>query len=69
VGTTLTGNDLETPAANLTFVVTVNPAHGSLTGTGANRTYTPAFNYSGPDSFKFKGHGYWRRRFRSVNQQ
>jgi hypothetical protein len=34
-------------------VVTVNPAHGSLTGTGANRTYTPALNYSGPDSFKF----------------
>ena len=54
VGTTLTGNDLETPSANLTFVVTVNPAHGSLTGTGANRTYTPAVNYSGPDSFKFK---------------
>jgi len=53
VGITLTGNDLETPAANLTFVVTVNPAHGSLTGTGANRTYTPASNYSGPDSFKF----------------
>src|SRR4029079_12682530 len=44
---------LETPLANLTFVVTVNPGHGSLSGTGANRTYTPASNYSGPDSFKF----------------
>jgi ribosomal protein S30 len=53
VSITLTGNDLETAAANLNFVVTVNPAHGSLTGTGANRTYTPALNYSGPDSFKF----------------
>ena len=50
---TLTGSDVETAAANLTFVVTVGPAHGSLSGTGANRSYTPALNYSGPDSFKF----------------
>jgi DNA/RNA endonuclease G (NUC1) len=50
---TLTGSDLETAAANLNFVVTVGPTHGSLTGTGETRTYTPAANYSGPDSFKF----------------
>jgi DNA/RNA endonuclease G (NUC1) len=50
---TLTGSDLETAVVNLTFVVTVGPAHGSLSGTGANRSYTPALNYSGPDSFKF----------------
>jgi DNA/RNA endonuclease G (NUC1) len=49
----LTGSDQETAAANLSFVVTVNPTHGSLTGSGASRTYTPAANYSGPDSFKF----------------
>ena len=31
----------------------MNPAHGSLSGTGPNRTYTPALDYSGPDSFTF----------------
>jgi hypothetical protein len=35
------------------FEVTVNPAHGTLSGTGANVTYTPNANYSGPDSFEF----------------
>ena len=29
------------------------PAHGQLTGTGANRTYTSAVGYTGPDSFTF----------------
>src|SRR5262249_50896912 len=53
VPVTLTGNDLETAAANLVFEVTVNPAHGSLSGSGANLTYSPDANYSGPDSFKF----------------
>ena len=53
VAITLTGSDVETPSANLTFTVTLGPSHGSLLGTGANRTYTPALNYSGPDSFKF----------------
>ena len=51
VAITLTGSDLET--ANLLFEVTVNPAHGSLSGSGANLTYTPNANYSGPDSFEF----------------
>jgi hypothetical protein len=50
----LTGSDLETDAANLNFVITAGPSHGSLSGSGANRTYTPALNYSGPDSFKFR---------------
>jgi len=49
----LTGNDLETAAADLVFEVTVSPAHGSLSGSGANLTYTPNTNYSGPDSFQF----------------
>ena len=53
VSITLTGNDLETAAANLTFAVTVSPAHGTLSGSGASVTYTPDANYSGPDSFKF----------------
>jgi large repetitive protein len=53
VGITLTGSDLETALANLNFAISVSPAHGTISGTGANRTYTPAPNYTGPDSFKF----------------
>jgi hypothetical protein len=53
VAITLTASDLETPTASLTYTVTSGPSHGSLSGTGANRNYTPALNYSGPDSFKF----------------
>jgi DNA/RNA endonuclease G (NUC1) len=36
----------------LTYTVT-QPSHGALTGTGADRTYTPAPEYKGPDSFTF----------------
>ena len=53
VAITMNGNDLETATASLVFEVTVNPAHGSLSGSGANLTYTPNANYSGPDSFEF----------------
>ena len=53
VAVTLSGNDLETATADLVFEVTVSPAHGSLSGSGANLTYTPNENYSGPDSFQF----------------
>ena len=53
VAITLTGNDLETATAALVFEVSVGPAHGSLSGSGANLTYTPNTNYSGPDSFQF----------------
>jgi len=38
----------------LTYVVVTLPAHGTLTGTAPNLTYTPATNYTGPDSFTFK---------------
>jgi len=48
---TLTGNDPE--GSNLTYTVVTGPAHGTLTGTGASRTYTPATNYTGADSFTF----------------
>ncbi|MDT4955327.1 MAG: hypothetical protein QOJ02_3465 [Acidobacteriota bacterium] len=51
---TLTGSDVETSAANLSFEVVSNPSHGTLSGTGANLTYTPAANYNGSDSFTFK---------------
>jgi hypothetical protein len=53
VAITLTGSDVETAAAGLTFAVTVTPSHGSLTGTAPNLTYTPAADYSGADTFKF----------------
>lgn len=36
----------------LTYFVT-QPSHGTLAGTGAARTYTPATDYHGPDSFTF----------------
>ena len=48
----LTGTDVESQA--LTFAVVGSPAHGSLSGTAPNLTYTPATNYNGPDSFTFK---------------
>ena len=34
----------------LTYTVGA-PAHGTLSGTAPNLTYTPAANYNGPDSF------------------
>jgi uncharacterized repeat protein (TIGR03803 family) len=47
---TLTG----TGAPNLTFNVLIRPRHGVVTGgTLAARTYTPAANYFGVDSFAF----------------
>ena len=48
----LTGSDVDGDA--LSFAIVSGPAHGSLTGTGASRTYTPQANYAGPDSFSFK---------------
>ena len=50
---TLVGTD---PDANdiLTYTIVTPPAHGTLTGSGANVTYTPDLNYTGPDSFTFK---------------
>jgi VCBS repeat-containing protein len=37
----------------LTYRVTANPAHGSVTGTGPNFVYTHTPGYHGPDSFSF----------------
>jgi Bacterial Ig domain len=46
---TLTATGLGT----LTYTVTIPPAHGTLSGTAPNLTYTPASGYSGSDSFSF----------------
>ncbi|MBV9468182.1 MAG: tandem-95 repeat protein, partial [Abitibacteriaceae bacterium] len=48
----LKATDIDSPT--LTYTVVTAPAHGTLSGSGANRTYTPAANYNGPDSFTFK---------------
>jgi PKD repeat protein len=37
----------------LTYQVVTPPAHGTLTGDGAARTYTPAPDFNGSDSFTF----------------
>jgi endonuclease G len=50
---TLSGSDTETAAGDLTYAITVQPAHGVLTGTAPNLTYVPAADYNGPDSFQF----------------
>ena len=47
----LAATDIENDA--LTYEVTVQPQHGSLSGTASDITYTPAANYNGPDSFSF----------------
>ena len=49
---TLTGTDLD--GDGLTFVVVTGAAHGSLSGTAPNLTYTPDANYVGTDSFTYK---------------
>src|SRR5205085_1035691 len=53
VSITLTGSDVETAASNLSFAVTVGPAHGTLTGTAPHLTYVPNADYNGTDSFQF----------------
>ncbi len=49
---TLTGSDLE--GDPLSYAVVTPPAHGTLSGTAPNVTYTPAANYFGSDSFTFR---------------
>jgi len=49
---TPTGSDAD--GQSLQFVIVRQPAHGRLSGAGANLTYSPATNYNGADSFTFK---------------
>lgn len=48
---TLSGSDIEGGA--LSYTIQNPPAHGTLTGTLPNQTYTPDQDYQGPDSFTF----------------
>jgi hypothetical protein len=54
VAVALEASDVE--GDTLTYTVVSGPSHGTLSGTGTSRTYTPAANYHGPDSFTFKAH-------------
>jgi hypothetical protein len=47
----LNGTDID--GDSLTYNVTVTPAHGTLSGTAPNLTYTPETTYFGTDSLKF----------------
>ena len=49
---TLTATDAD--GDTLTYTVTANPSHGTLSGTAPNLTYTPTAGYLGADSFQFK---------------
>ncbi|HEY5422455.1 MAG TPA: Ig-like domain-containing protein, partial [Ilumatobacteraceae bacterium] len=51
VPVTLSGTDVD--GDPLTFAIVASPTHGSLSGSGADRTYTPAANFNGSDSFTF----------------
>lgn len=39
---------------SLTYTIVSGPSNGTLSGTGASRTYTPNANYNGSDSFTYK---------------
>jgi len=51
---TLVGTDLD--GDTLTAALATSPAHGALSGTAPNVTYTPAAGYFGADSFTFTVH-------------
>jgi Tol biopolymer transport system component len=52
VAITLQATDVD--SQTLTFTVVSGPSDGTLTGSGANRTYTPALNVNGVRSFTFR---------------
>lgn len=53
VNLTLSGSSPLGCAAPTVFTIVNGPSHGTLTGTGANRTYTPAIGFEGVDTFTF----------------
>ena len=50
-GITLTG---ASPRGAFTYLNVTQPAHGTITGTAPNLTYTPTGGYTGPDQFTFQ---------------
>jgi VCBS repeat-containing protein len=51
IAVTLSGSDVD--GDSLAFTVLSGPAHGTLSGSGSNRTYTPDAGYLGSDSFSY----------------
>jgi endonuclease G, mitochondrial len=54
VATSFTLQAANAGTSALTYTIVSVPAHGTLSGTDANRTYTPAPEFSGTDSFTFR---------------
>jgi hypothetical protein len=52
VATTLSCTDAD--GNSLTYTIVSGPAHGTLSGTAPNLTYSPALDYNGSDNFTFK---------------
>jgi len=50
---TLTGTDTNNPGGPAAFSIVATPAHGTLSGTLPNVTYTPNAGYYGTDTFSF----------------
>ena len=51
VDITLSGSDVD--GDSLSYAIATSPSHGTLSGSGANLTYTPDADYNGADSFTF----------------
>jgi hypothetical protein len=49
---TLSASDVDN--TSLSYDIVSGPRHGTLAGAGSERTYTPAQDYNGPDSFTFR---------------
>ena len=52
ISITLSGEDADSDT--LTYKITTNPSHGTLSGTGSQRVYTPDTDYNGTDTFGYK---------------
>ena len=52
INITLTGSDVD--GDSLTYEIVTQPEHGSLSGSGPDRVYTPGEGYTGPDGFTFR---------------
>ncbi|HMC70204.1 MAG TPA: Ig-like domain-containing protein, partial [Mycobacteriales bacterium] len=46
--------DAASPGGTLTYTIVTGPFHGTLTGSGANQTYTPAPDFNGTDTFTWR---------------
>jgi hypothetical protein len=51
---TLVANDYNTNKSSLKFSIVDEPTHGTLSGAGSRRIYTPANGFSGTDRFTYK---------------